>query len=280
MADLLPSSSDVSGPVGDGPRVVGIDSDDAEDLLAALSSETARNILASLHEEPASPARIAERVDTTLQNAQYHLERMEEAGAIRVADTVYSEKGREMDVYAPADRALVVVAGKEDDTAGLRSVLSNLLGGVGVLGLASLVVDRLLRAGGPLGYAIRSGGSDGGSPAVSTNATVAETAASGGAAETTTAAPTTVQATRTTAEATRTTAEATRTVTEAARTTAEPTATQTVAQTTAAQTATHTTAQAANAPAPLDAIAHSPGTLFFLGGLTILLVWAVWAAQR
>jgi DNA-binding transcriptional ArsR family regulator len=163
MADLLPSSPDVDPP--EEPRVVGVDSDDAESLLAALSSETARTILSELHEEPAPPARIAERVDTSIQNAQYHLERLESAGVIEVADTVYSEKGREMKVYAPADRALVVVAGSDDDSDGLRTALTRLLGGFAALGIGSVVVDRLARAGaGPTSIPFFSAGS-GGAPA-------------------------------------------------------------------------------------------------------------------
>mgnify|MGYP006289590835 FL=1 len=147
MADLLPSTSDASGPSSDDPRVIGLDSDAADDLLSALSSRTARRILAELHEEPASPSALADRIDSSLQNTQYHLEKLEDSGLIEVGDTVYSEKGREMNVYVPADRALVVVAGREEETTGLKATLRRLLGGVGVLGVASLVVDRVL--GGP-----------------------------------------------------------------------------------------------------------------------------------
>ncbi|MGM0591468.1 MAG: ArsR/SmtB family transcription factor [Halobacteriota archaeon] len=145
MADLLPSTPDTSDARGEDPRVIGLDSEDADELIAALASNTARRIVAALHEDAATPSALAERVDTTLQNTQYHLKKLEDAGIIQVADTAYSEKGREMKVYAPADRALVVVAGREDETAGLRSALTNLLGGLGVLGVASVVLDRLLR---------------------------------------------------------------------------------------------------------------------------------------
>ena len=44
---LLPSSPDVS-PDSD-PRLVGLDSDEADELMTALSSETARRLLAELH---------------------------------------------------------------------------------------------------------------------------------------------------------------------------------------------------------------------------------------
>ena len=142
MADLLPSTSDASTPEGAEPRVVGVDSEDADDLLGALSPGTARELLAALHDEPATPSELADRVDTSLQNAQHHLGKLEDAEVIEAADTVYSEKGREMKVYAPADRPLVVFAGGEDDTTGLKDALSRLAGAFGALGLLSLAVQQ------------------------------------------------------------------------------------------------------------------------------------------
>ncbi|MFB6281816.1 MAG: ArsR/SmtB family transcription factor [Haloferacaceae archaeon] len=147
MVDLLPSTPDVSAAEDDDPRVVGLDDEAAGDVLAALSSETARDLLAALHEDPDTPSGVADRVDTSLQNAQYHLDRMDDAGLLSVVDTVYSEKGREMDVYAPADRPLVVFAGDERREEGLRAALSRLLGAVGLLAVGSLLVEYLLRDG-------------------------------------------------------------------------------------------------------------------------------------
>lgn len=180
MADLLPSTSDASGPASDEPRVVGVDSEDADELLAALSSRTARQVLATLHDDPSTPSAVASAVDTSLQNAQYHLEKLEDAGVIEVVDTVYSEKGREMRVYAPSDRALVVVAGRQEETTGLRTTLKRLLGGVGALGIASVVVDRL--AGGPTArmFAMSSPPPDGGAQGTDLS-TAADAGGAGGA---------------------------------------------------------------------------------------------------
>jgi DNA-binding transcriptional ArsR family regulator len=162
MAGLLPSSPDIDP--NEEPRVVGLDSADADELIEALSSSTTREVLAALHEEPGSASALADRVDTSLQNAQYHLGKLEDAGLVEVGDTVYSEKGREMDIYVPADGALVVVAGREEETAGLKTALSRLLGGIGVLGVASVVVDRLARGGirFPVGATGSGGGGDSG----------------------------------------------------------------------------------------------------------------------
>ena len=165
MARLLPSTPDLSAAEESAPRVIGIDGDEADDLLSAMSSGTARSLLSALHDEPATPSELAARVDTSLQNAQYHLGNLADAGMIEVIDTVYSEKGREMKVYAPADRPLVVVAGGEEQTRSLRSAVSRLLGSVLALALASVLVQTALR-GFPLGFGMAgAGGADGAAPA-------------------------------------------------------------------------------------------------------------------
>ena len=138
---LLPSSPDIS-PDSE-PRVVGLDSEAADDLMAALSSETARRILVELHDEPAPPGELADRVDTSLQNAQYHLENLEDAGAIEVAGTAYSEKGREMSVYGPADSPLVIFAGEKERASGLRAAVSRLFAGFLALGVGGAVIQTL-----------------------------------------------------------------------------------------------------------------------------------------
>ncbi|WP_336025351.1 ArsR/SmtB family transcription factor [Halobellus salinisoli] len=156
MARLLPSQSEPD--VDASPRVVGLDDDDADDLLSALSSATARRVLAALHEEPTNPAALAESVDTSLQNVQYHLGRLESAGAVEVVDTVYSEKGREMKVYAPADRPLVVVAADDDETTGLATALKRLLAGVGIVGVVSLFAQFAIEG---FPFVAQTGGADG-----------------------------------------------------------------------------------------------------------------------
>ncbi|WP_276273423.1 ArsR/SmtB family transcription factor [Haloarcula litorea] len=157
---LLPSR-DPAAPDAE-PRVIGVDSEDADDVLSALSSETARELLAALNREPAPPGELADRVGTSLQNTQYHLNKLQDAGAVEVVDTAYSEKGREMDVFAPANQPLVICAGDEQETSGLRAALSNFLGGLGIVALASLLVQQLFGAGlGSLfGPTVRSGSAD------------------------------------------------------------------------------------------------------------------------
>ncbi|NIB98974.1 helix-turn-helix domain-containing protein [Halobacterium sp. R2-5] len=161
---LLPSRSTVER--GDGSRVVGIREDAADEVFEALSSSTAREILAALYEEPDTASSVAEDCDTSLQNATYHLEKLVDADLVEVADTWYSEQGREMKVYAPASESLVVFAADEASKPSLKERLMRVLGAVGVLGVASLVVQRLFGGrGAPTEY--QSSG-DGGAGAAAT----------------------------------------------------------------------------------------------------------------
>ncbi|MGB9964386.1 helix-turn-helix domain-containing protein [Halobacterium sp. CBA1126] len=146
MSGLLPSRSEPDDPEGE-PRVVGVDSEDADRLLSALSSGTARDLYGALHDAPATPSELAEECETSLQNAQYHLEKLEDADLVEECDTRYSAKGREMSVYAPADAPVVLFAGDEEESKSVRSALANLLGAVGLLGVASLLVQRLVGSG-------------------------------------------------------------------------------------------------------------------------------------
>jgi DNA-binding transcriptional ArsR family regulator len=159
VARLLPSSLERSPDSDSDPRVIGLDSDDADDLLAAMSSETARQLLSALHEAPATPSELADAVDTSIQNAQYHLENLEEAGAIEIVDTVYSEKGREMSVYGPADSPLVVVAG-DDEAGSIRAALASLLAGVSLLGVVGAAINAAAGYG-VLGTRSSTGGEGG-----------------------------------------------------------------------------------------------------------------------
>ncbi|SFR68489.1 ArsR/SmtB family transcription factor [Halogeometricum limi] len=203
MARLLPSASKTE--VDASPRVIGLDDDEADDLLSALSSSTARRLLAVLHEEPANAAALADSIDTSLQNVQYHLGRLEGAGAVEVVDTVYSEKGREMKVYAPSDKPLVVVAADKEETTGLMTALRRLLAGVAVVAFASLLVQWAIVG---LPFVAQTGSEAGGADAA--------------------------------------TVEAARAADEAA-----------------------------------TAVGLPPGLVFFLGGLSVLLVWsAVWYLRR
>lgn len=87
---------------------------DSGAVIEALTSRTARDILSVLQDEPLPPSEIADRTDTSLQNATHHLTQMDEAGLVDVVDRWYSSRGHEMDVYAPVSDSVVICLGSTD----------------------------------------------------------------------------------------------------------------------------------------------------------------------
>jgi hypothetical protein len=204
---------------------------------------------------------LADRVDTSLQNAQYHLEKLEDAGAIEIVGTAYSEKGREMNVYGPADSPLVIFAGEQERASGLRAALSRLFGGFLALGVGAVAIQELF------GRSLLRAGQEGAAPAGSETPTPAPSST-----ETPTPTPTEggdggeigIQSTETTATETQAPAE-TPAPTEA------PQATEAADTVTPTEIATEA-ADGMDLPAIIDALGGGlpPGLAFFLGGATVL----------
>lgn len=144
MSELLPSGSDVESGQDGELRTLWLDSDEAGDLLSSLASDTARAILTALHQQPATASEVATDVETSLQNARHHLGNLEEAGLVRVADIRYSEKGREMKVYAPAEDPMVVFVGREERKQGFVNSLRQLVPVTALLAVMSLLIHWLV----------------------------------------------------------------------------------------------------------------------------------------
>jgi len=119
--DLLPAREAVDAE----PEPTVMNVDQAADVLDVLSSTTARRVLVTLYDSPRPMSEIAEEVDTSLQNVEYHLDRLEDADLVEVTDTWYSSKGTEMDVYAPTSAPLVVFAGDPDQEEAMTDVVED-----------------------------------------------------------------------------------------------------------------------------------------------------------
>jgi DNA-binding transcriptional ArsR family regulator len=143
MSRLLPLRSSVDLSDNREPRLVELDDETAEDVFDALSSQTARTMLAALYKEPHTASDLADLADTSVQNAQYHLKKFTAADLVEVVDTWYSDRGAEMKVYAPVDESLVVFAGQEKEYS-LRTLLRRVVGAVTLLGIVSLALGRVL----------------------------------------------------------------------------------------------------------------------------------------
>lgn len=122
-----------------------IDDEAADEVFSTLSSATARLILTALYDQPRTASEIADEVDTSLQNVNYHLNNLCDGGLIEVVETWYSDQGKEMKVYAPTNQALLLFAGDDLHQPSLLDAIKQLIGFVGIFALVSLIVNRLAR---------------------------------------------------------------------------------------------------------------------------------------
>ena len=131
MARLFPSRTNGAVERDREPSVLYVDSEQAEQMLSTLSGETSLTVFRMLTEEALTPSEIAERLDLSVQNASYHVENLTEANLIEVIDTCYSEKGREMEIYAVTSDPKILVLGTERERGSLRRAFTSLAGAVG-----------------------------------------------------------------------------------------------------------------------------------------------------
>ncbi|WP_424004664.1 ArsR/SmtB family transcription factor [Haloarcula salina] len=265
---LLPSRGPDASTSQDGElQVVGVD-EDVSAVLDALSSETAREILNAVYDDPGTPSELADRLGMSIQKVSYHLEKLEDEELIAVAGTQYSEKGQEMKVYEPPDDPLVLFVGTRERKRSLRSLVQRVLPVVGVLTAASVMMQVLL---GRVPFQFDSSGAGGGDAGTSGAGSESDVQAGGGPTNETVAA----QGTPTPdggdggdggfqiAEATETPAPATEAPATPAPTPAEAMTEQ----------ARQVTTEAAGGGFGLE-----PGVAFFLGGLLVVSLYvAYWA---
>ncbi|RLG36616.1 ArsR/SmtB family transcription factor [Candidatus Alkanophaga liquidiphilum] len=107
-----------------------------------LSNDTARRILEALTEAPLSASEVAGRLGLPLTTVQYNVNKLLDAGLVRVERTKYSEKMREVKIYAPARKFVVIVpAQAKDDKKSVIEALKRYLGLLSAAGIAALLLD-------------------------------------------------------------------------------------------------------------------------------------------
>lgn len=147
MGRILPTSSEKTVDRSGNPQLICLDDERSEEILSAIQSQTARSVFRALMEETKTPTEIAKVLHISVENTTYHLDNLQDAGLIEVVDTVYSEKGREMDVYGPSEDPLLLFFGSSKNESGLRSAFSDfvpVIGPVAILTSLKEVISQSL----------------------------------------------------------------------------------------------------------------------------------------
>ena len=79
----------------------------AQKIARAMASQTANAVIQAFGGGPLTSSEIARQMGIPITTASYHIENLLDAGLIEVAETRWSEKGREVKVYGLATQFLI-----------------------------------------------------------------------------------------------------------------------------------------------------------------------------
>lgn len=103
--------------------------EDSKKVTQALSNEKALKMLEILADKPMSATTLSEKMGLPLTTIKYNLDSLIEADLIKVKETKWSQKGREIKIYEPVQKLIVVVPGtKNVDRSSIMGMLKKYLG--------------------------------------------------------------------------------------------------------------------------------------------------------
>jgi DNA-binding transcriptional ArsR family regulator len=119
--------------------------EESKKITQVISNDTARQVIELLADAPLSASDIAERLQVPLTTIAYNLENLEDVGLVRIERIKYSEKGREVKIYAPV-RKLIVVVPEKTDRKSVADVIRKYLGVILAAVLASSFIELFMRS--------------------------------------------------------------------------------------------------------------------------------------
>jgi len=120
---------------------------ESKKITQVITKDTARQIIELLAEDSMSASDIATQLDVPLTTIKYNLENLIDVGLIKIKRIKYSEKGRQVKVYAPIRKLIVLVPEKTDSTS-VMNVLKKYLGVIFAAVFASGLVEMITRSDG------------------------------------------------------------------------------------------------------------------------------------
>lgn len=95
--------------------ILHLNDENAKKISQIISNDTARHILEAVTSKPLSASQIAEKLAIPLTTVQYNLKRLSDVGLVKVERIKYSEKMKEMKMYAPQRKFVVIVPEKDEE---------------------------------------------------------------------------------------------------------------------------------------------------------------------
>lgn len=115
-------------------------------ISQVISNDTARTILGALTDESMSTSDIAEKLGIPLTTVQYNIEKLMDSGLVKVERTKWSEKFREVKIYAP-QKKLVVILPEKTSREDVISALKKYIPMVGIAAVFSGMLEFITSMG-------------------------------------------------------------------------------------------------------------------------------------
>jgi len=117
---------------------------ESKKITQVISNDTARQIIELLADSALSASDISERLHAPLTTITYNLENLENVGLVKVERIKYSEKGREVKIYAPV-RKLIVIVPEKTERKSVADILNKYLGIILASVLASSLIELFIK---------------------------------------------------------------------------------------------------------------------------------------
>ena len=118
----------------------------SKEISQIISNDTARNILEAIASVPLSTSELAEKLRIPLSTVQYNLDKLNNAGLVKVERTKYSEKMKPVKIYAPQRKFVVIVPEKtnrKDVIATLKRYLTVIFFAVAGSGIIEFLTMKM-----------------------------------------------------------------------------------------------------------------------------------------
>lgn len=117
---------------------------ESKKISQVISNDTARQIIELLADSALSASDISERLHAPLTTIIYNLENLENVGLVKVERIKYSEKGREVKIYAPV-RKLIIIVPEKTERKSVADILNKYLGVILASVLASGLIEFFMK---------------------------------------------------------------------------------------------------------------------------------------
>jgi predicted transcriptional regulator len=114
--------------------------EESKKITQVISNDTARRIIELLADSSLSASDISQHLNAPLTTIIYNLENLESVGLVKVEKIKYSEKGREVKIYAPV-RKLIVLVPEKTDRQSVADLIRRYLGVILAASLASGLIE-------------------------------------------------------------------------------------------------------------------------------------------